>query len=266
MSLPSSIASAILDTVLDRVALLLLSGAAGDLTAARHAAAQMLAAHDAQTEEEVRLAGEIISFGLHALQALGQAADPGLSLNHILRFRSSAVSLSRESHKFQRQLDRLQRARQASAQTRPGAAQPETAMTQPETVITQPETSVPQPETIIAQPELAVSQPPTAIPQPEPGIPQGEAAAALPHAATATGPIERTPGIAAGKSAGLTWTQSYHQRLTAKRRAAKVLKQQAKQAARAAASNPASGTAARPHANVAPAPIAPAAAQLPPST
>jgi len=71
----------------------------------------MLAAHTPETVAELTLAAEIIGFGFHALEALGQAADPKLPLNKILRLRGSAVSLSREAHKAQRKLDQLQRTR-----------------------------------------------------------------------------------------------------------------------------------------------------------
>ena len=91
-------------------ALLFLSAAAGDTEAARHAAAQMIAAYNAETEEEISLAAEIISFRFHSLEALGHAAAAGLSLNKVLRLRGSAVSLSRKSHKAQRKLDQLQKA------------------------------------------------------------------------------------------------------------------------------------------------------------
>src|SRR5476649_2930005 len=113
MSLPATIAPAILDTVVGRLAVLFLTGAAGDMTAAREAARQMLAAHNAETLGELTLAAEVISLQLHTLEALSYAADPQLSLNNILRLRGSAVSLSRESHKAQRKLDQLQAARRA---------------------------------------------------------------------------------------------------------------------------------------------------------
>jgi hypothetical protein len=99
--------------VLGRLALLFLSGAKGDLAAARHAAAHMLAAYGPETEDELRLAAEIISFSLHSLDALSQAATPDMPLTKILRLRGGAVSLSRESHKSQRKLDQLQRDRRA---------------------------------------------------------------------------------------------------------------------------------------------------------
>jgi hypothetical protein len=119
MSFPATVATAILDTILGRLALLFLTGAAGNLTTARQAARQMLAAYHTETEEEVSLAAEIVSFRLHALEALSYACDPELSLNQILRLRGSAVSLSRESHKAQRKLDQLQRARRAGSQQQP---------------------------------------------------------------------------------------------------------------------------------------------------
>ena len=94
----SCIAPAILDTVLGHLALLFTSGADGDVPASRAAADQMLAAYDVQTEEELCLAAGIISFGFHALEALSQAAEPGLSLNRILRLRGSASRVQRPSN------------------------------------------------------------------------------------------------------------------------------------------------------------------------
>jgi hypothetical protein len=120
--IPTTIPQAILDTVLDRLALLFLS-AAGDPTTARHAAAQMLAAYNPETPDELSLASEIISFSLHALEALGYASNAELSLNRILQLRGSAVSLSREQHKAHRKLDQLQRARRAGLDQQPSEAQ-----------------------------------------------------------------------------------------------------------------------------------------------
>jgi hypothetical protein len=124
-----SITPALLDTILTPLALLFLTGAVGDITAARQAASQMLAAYNAETPEELRLAAEIITFSFHSLEALSQAADPALSLNQKTRLRGSAVSLSRESHKSQRKLDQLQRARRTPA----GAPPAETAAPDPDT-------------------------------------------------------------------------------------------------------------------------------------
>ena len=73
---------------------------------ARHTASGLLAACNADTEDELRLRAETVGLSFHALEALGKAADdPELSLDRKLRLRGSAVSLSRQSHKAQRKLD-----------------------------------------------------------------------------------------------------------------------------------------------------------------
>jgi hypothetical protein len=113
--------AAILDTILGRLSLLFLSGAGGDTAAARLAARQMLAIYQPETEDEFRLAAQIVSFSFHALEALSQAASPDMPLTRILRLRSSAVSLSRESHKAQRRLDQLQKARRTGAPSQPAS-------------------------------------------------------------------------------------------------------------------------------------------------
>jgi hypothetical protein len=127
MSLAKTIPAAILETVLTRLAALFLAGAAGDMDAAREAASQMLAAYDPQTQDELNLAANIVGFSFQALEALSQAATPGMPLTRTLRLRSGAVSLSRESHKAQRRLDKLQAARRAGvrAETQPEPTQPE---------------------------------------------------------------------------------------------------------------------------------------------
>ena len=129
---------AILDTVLGRLALLFLAGAGEDITVARHAALQLLAAYKVETDEELSLAAEVVSFGYHALQALSQAMEPDLSLNKILRLRGSAVSLSRESHRNQRKLDQLQRDRRAAADAPPADTLPRPTATSDTPTIDQP--------------------------------------------------------------------------------------------------------------------------------
>ncbi len=104
--------AAVLETVLPGLAALFLTGTDGDIAAARHAACQMLADYHPETENELRLAANIIAFSFHALEALGQASAPGVSLTRVLRLRGSAVSLSRESAKAERRLGQLQKARQ----------------------------------------------------------------------------------------------------------------------------------------------------------
>ena len=61
MSLPTKIVQTILDTVIGRLTLLFLTAANGDQIAAREAASQMLAAHNAETPDELGLAAEIVS-------------------------------------------------------------------------------------------------------------------------------------------------------------------------------------------------------------
>jgi hypothetical protein len=198
MPLPARIACAIMDTVLGRLTLLFMTGAVGDLAIARQAAAQMLAAYNIETEEELRLAAEIISLGFHVLEALSQAADPDLSLNQVIRLRGSAVSLSRESHKFQRKLDQLQRDRRAGVPAQSAEAQAE----------------------IPSQPSDT-----------SPSRPQIDKAIGLIEFA-------REAIESATKNGGMTWTQSLHQRQTAKRIADKLIRKEAEHARRSAQSNP----------------------------
>ncbi len=127
-SLAKTVPDAILVTVVTRLSALFLAGAAGDMTAARKATAQMLSAYHPETEDELRLAANIISFSFQALEALSQAATPDMPLTRTLRLRGSAVSLSRESHKAQRRLDKLQTARRAGI---PAAIQPQPAQPEP---------------------------------------------------------------------------------------------------------------------------------------
>jgi hypothetical protein len=127
MSAAAPLLPAILDTVLGRLTVLFLSGANGDMEAARQAAAQMLTAYSPETHDELRLAANVISFSLHALEALSQAATPDMPLNKILRLRGGAVSLSRESDKAERRLAQLQHNRRDDIQPQP--AEPEPAET-----------------------------------------------------------------------------------------------------------------------------------------
>jgi hypothetical protein len=151
MSLATSLPAVILATILARLARLFLTGAGGDLNAARNAASQMLAAYHPETEDELSLAAEVISFAFHALDALSQAADPDMSLNQKLRLRGSAVSLSRESHKSQRKLDQLQKAR------RTGIATPA-----PKAQAPQPEPVQPKIDNPVQPIEITREAPPTA--------------------------------------------------------------------------------------------------------
>jgi hypothetical protein len=111
MSISATITPIVLDTVLGHLAPHFLISTNGDVPTARHAASRMLACHDAQTEEELHLAADIVTFGFHTLEALSHAASADMPLNQKLRLRGGAVSLSRERHKAQRKLDQLKRAR-----------------------------------------------------------------------------------------------------------------------------------------------------------
>jgi hypothetical protein len=128
MSRAATFSATILETILGRLALLFLTGAAGNLNAAREAARQMLAAYQPETDDEFRLAAEVIGFSFHALEALGQAMTPDMPLTRVLRLRGSAVSLSRESHKAQRRLDHLQQARREGIPADPAAPRPQPAI------------------------------------------------------------------------------------------------------------------------------------------
>ena len=119
MSLATIFPAVILDTILARLAQLFLTGAGGNLIAANRAAGQMLTAYHPETEVELNLAAEIISFSFEVLDALSQAVDPDLSLNQKLRLRGGAVSLSRQSHKAQHTLSQLQKARHAEIAVQP---------------------------------------------------------------------------------------------------------------------------------------------------
>jgi hypothetical protein len=104
-----------LDTVLDLLAPYFLTAAHGDMPAAREAAAGMLADYNAETQEEMLLATEIISLRLQVLQALRDAAAPDLPMDVVIRLRSLAVSLARSAWQNQRKLDGLQSQRRAAA-------------------------------------------------------------------------------------------------------------------------------------------------------
>jgi hypothetical protein len=197
----------LLDTILGHLALLFLAGAAGDMTAARDAAAIMLAAYHPETEDELRLAAEIVSFSFHALEALGQAATPDMPLTKILRLRGSAVSLSRESHKAERRLDQLQKARRAGAETQPNATQ--------------------------VQPDATPATPPP----PEPARPRIDKAIAL---VEATRQAIATTSQSGGKTwTHRTWTQSYQKHEAARRITENLKRNQANHAAQLATAAPA---------------------------
>ncbi len=210
-----SLSSVILQTILGRLAVLFLTGAGGDVAAARQAAVEMLDSFAPQTVHELRLAAEIISFSFHALEALAQAADPLLPPTRVLRLRGSAVSLSRDAHKSQRRLEQLQQARRAGVPIHPAEAPPAEAPPAEAPPAEAPPAEAPPAEAPPAEAHVAAASctdpdPGEASPdQPQPLPPRIDNAIAL---------VETTREVAAAaQSTGLTWTQAYQQRQRAKR-------------------------------------------------
>jgi hypothetical protein len=167
MSLATMLSGAVLDTILARLTVLFLTGSGGDLAAAHHGAAKMLAGYHPETEDELRLAAEIVSFGFHALEALSQAASHDLPLTKILRLRGSAVSLSRQSHRSQHRLDQLQRDRRTSRAAQPAAALPQEPPAPQASALPQ-EPAAPRPSSLPQEPPAPR---PSSLPQ-EPPAPQ----------------------------------------------------------------------------------------------
>jgi hypothetical protein len=131
MSLPACLPTAIIETILLHLASLFLAGANGDADAARRAALHMLTGFAPRNERELCLAAEIISFDLHALEALSKSDEADMPITRVMRLRSGAVSLNREAHRARHELRQMQQstpeappeAPQASA-TEPRAATP----------------------------------------------------------------------------------------------------------------------------------------------
>jgi len=115
MSLSATITPAILDQHLGELAVLFLPSAVGDLPTARHAVGQLLAVHEAETEEELRLAADIVRFGFHALEALDRSMAPGLPGDQVLGLRAGAATFNRRAEAAQHRLDQLKRNRQVPA-------------------------------------------------------------------------------------------------------------------------------------------------------
>ena len=128
MPLTNILPPAVLETILTRLAALFLTGAAGDHTAARQAATQMLNSYHPETEDEIRLAANIIIFSFQALEALSQAATPDIPITRVMKLRSSAISLNRQSQKAEQRLEQLQKSRQQGKPAPAPAVQPEPAI------------------------------------------------------------------------------------------------------------------------------------------
>lgn len=111
MSLLATLPAAIVETILTRLAALFMAGARGDAAAARDAAVHMVNAYRPETEDELRLAANVIASSFQALEVLSQAAAQDLPLTRALRLCSVGVSLNREAAKAERRLSQLQKAR-----------------------------------------------------------------------------------------------------------------------------------------------------------
>ncbi len=90
----STFPTPILDTVLLVLIPLFLPVTRGDVGMAREAATGVLNDYKAATQEELRLAGEIVTYSLNALQALAESADPDIPISRVIRLRGSASSTS----------------------------------------------------------------------------------------------------------------------------------------------------------------------------
>jgi hypothetical protein len=183
VSLAATLPAAILETILIRLSPLFLTGALGDLAAARQAVVRMLSGYHPETGDELCLAANIISFGFQALEALAQAAEPGLPMTRVLRLRGSAVSLNREAEKARRSLARCQKSRHQADSAEP--AEP-----------------CPEPDR----------------PNPAQANPVQPILANTPHPPANT----KSTISAFAKANGLTWTQAYQQRERDKRLAARA--------------------------------------------
>ncbi|HEX3574708.1 MAG TPA: hypothetical protein VHU42_08925 [Rhodopila sp.] len=125
MSQPAAITAAFLDKILTLLAPLFLAATGGDMAAARDAVRSTLANSHARTDAELRLTALVIAFGFGALDALGKAVDPDLSVNQVLRLRTNATALSRASHQNQAVLDRMHKAEPAEPAPEPELAEPD---------------------------------------------------------------------------------------------------------------------------------------------
>jgi hypothetical protein len=115
MSLFPAVTPVFLERIITLLVPLFLTAAGGDAESAGHAARCMIASYDVETEEEIRLAAEIASFGFGALDALSASMDPDLSPRAVLRLRGSANAQHRSAHQCQRTLDRLRQQRRISS-------------------------------------------------------------------------------------------------------------------------------------------------------
>jgi hypothetical protein len=154
MSSFPAVAPAFLEEMVACLLHLFIRGAGGDEAAARHAVLSTLAAYDAEDEQELRLAAEIISFGFATLEALAKAMNPDLPLNAVLRLRGNANAAHRSGHQCQRTLDKLRKERRTAAVHSPVPEIPARAAVPPEASVA----SQPAPNQPALRPDLSRQQ------------------------------------------------------------------------------------------------------------
>src|SRR5690242_6272952 len=106
MSLSAVITPAALYEVIGNLAPLFLRAASGDLRVARQAAARLLAAYEAETAAELRLAADILGLSFHALDARERPMVAELPGDEVRQLRACAGDLRRQAHDVQHRLDR----------------------------------------------------------------------------------------------------------------------------------------------------------------
>ena len=154
MSSFPAVAPAFLEEMVAYLLHLFIRGAGGDEAAARHAVLSTLAAYDAEDEQELRLAAEIISFGFATLEALARAMNPDLPLNAVLRLRGNANAAHRSGHQCQRTLDKLRKERRTAAVHSPAPKRPARSAAPTEA----PTVSQPGPNQPAPRPDLSRQQ------------------------------------------------------------------------------------------------------------
>jgi hypothetical protein len=101
---PHSISQSVFDRIMAFLTNLFLPTNDYEPDRARDAALEALAEYDPRTNRELRLAALALAFSLGALDALSRAVDEELSLNQMLRLRSSANALHRSARQAEQAL------------------------------------------------------------------------------------------------------------------------------------------------------------------
>ena len=120
-SWPAAITTAAMNRILAFLVPLFRLDDGCDNQAARAACIELPASYGPRTNKELRFAALTVAFSFGALDFLGKAAAPDLSVNQVLRLRGNANALHRAAHKSQEALDRLQDAEAEPANPAPPA-------------------------------------------------------------------------------------------------------------------------------------------------